>query len=196
MRRTRDRRRSWTASRENGRTCCAAPWRGTASPVIQPRRTTAPPPRSRRGRSRSFRSQPLVSRPCFRCRSVHGGVPNTGAPHEHGATLVVQEDPERVDAERGAERQHEQVEHGQPRGRPSGRAADWRRSACPAQTFTPPPARSATANTTNAPAVTPAAIRSSAVERPIATAPTASSSIDTPRSRPMAPHTSCRMPSR
>ena len=43
---------------------------------------------------------------------------------EHPPRLVVQQDPERVDAERGAERQHEEIRHGQPeRGQPAGRLA-------------------------------------------------------------------------
>ena len=57
---------------------------------------------------------------------------------EHRAGLVVQQDPEGVDAERGAERQHEEIRDGEAeRGEPAGSAGAGC-SAAPAQALTPP----------------------------------------------------------
>ena len=113
---------------------------------------------------------------CRRCRDGppirHHARPRAGRRLlERLPRLVVQQDPEGVDAERGAEGQDEQVGHGQRRAWRDARPADAGFMALPAHAFAPPAANSSTAQTTNAAAVTPAAISSPSVVQPIAAAP-------------------------
>src|SRR6187200_2336138 len=73
----------------------------------------------------------------------------------------------------------------------------WRLfSALPAHTFAAPATSSSTAQMRNATAVMPAATSSPCVVQPMAAAPTASISVEAPRSTPTAPQTSCSTQSR
>ena len=104
---------------------------GSTTPVTQPTHRPGPPPRWRRSparRAESFPSSML---------NLRSPAPRFAVRLEHRPRLVVEQHPERVDAERRAERQHEQVGHGEPQRRET-RPAGWRRQRVARPTRSPP----------------------------------------------------------